>query len=251
MTGISNKSIEIRRVLDTNTTAPIGTSSNHIKVYALDNSLIKVINTEGDSYILANQEYVNTQIDSLSATYATISDVQTLSGDIYYELDQIETQIDALSGTYVFGEGSPNQLAFFTDVKEISGSASITFVDNNLVLTNTGLSLINGANVNIFAFEKININNGTNIVDEFDETIGNAVFWDILLTDETSFRAVNIIATWDNSIDKHIQFAEMSTPYIGDLTPITLTVNRMGTNVRLVANSTTDGWKIKAIRKTI
>lgn len=74
---------------------------------------------------------VEAQVHAISANYATISLVQTVSGNL-------QDQIDDIIASNVDGSGVANAVAYFTDTNTVTGTSSFTYAGNTLALTNAG-----------------------------------------------------------------------------------------------------------------
>lgn len=86
---------------------------------------------------------------------------------------------------------------------------------------------------------------GAITIDSFSTARISACCWVCLVTDNTNYRASQILATWDGV---SVQFLETKTADIGDTSDLTLTVDIDSDLLRLRAVPASGTWKIRARR---
>jgi len=91
----------------------------------------------------------------------------------------------------------------------------------------------------------------TVVVDSISLSSGiNGVRWTVVIEsdDELNMRTSYVLAVWKDD-GSSIEYAESSTPDIGDTDPVELSVILNGTNIELTATITgSDTWNIKSTR---
>ena len=126
--------------------------------------------------------------------------------------------------------------------------------------TMTGTITMN--NNRITSIEELRFNNGGNIgnqintdVDTGTETVANveiatytAAFFDFVIKKTTNVRSGTVYACHDGT---NVEFTETSTNDLGDTSDVTLSVDKSGTNLRLIATVTSDDWIIKSLIRAI
>jgi hypothetical protein len=98
--------------------------------------------------------------------------------------------------------------------------------------------------------ENIDIDTGTETIDTFADTIGEAAVWDYVVKKAGNLRAGNLVACWDSNADT-VEYAETHTNDIGSTTDVELSVDINSDNVRLLATVASDNWKCKVIRRLL
>lgn len=98
--------------------------------------------------------------------------------------------------------------------------------------------------------ENTDIDTGTETVDTFADTTGDAVKWNYVVKNGTNLRAGTIVACW-NASGNTTEYAETSTNDIGDTSQLTFDVDISSDNVRLQATATSDNWEVRVIRQLI
>ena len=90
------------------------------------------------------------------------------------------------------------------------------------------------------------------LIDQVDASRGNCVFWDLMVTDGTSFRASKLMVVWNNDATALI-INETSTESIGDTDGVVMKVDFDVTNtyVQLRAQINSGIWDIKAFKKVL
>jgi hypothetical protein len=94
-------------------------------------------------------------------------------------------------------------------------------------------------------FSNIDVDTGTETVDEFDITLTDGVRWDYVVKKTTNVVAGSIIACHDGTTN--VEFSNISTTVLGTVDVI-FTVDISGGNIRLRATASSDNWSIKGRR---
>jgi len=115
-------------------------------------------------------------------------------------------------------------------------------------ITSVTVNLENGA---ILANKQnIDIDTGTETVDTFADTIGDAVKWNYVVKNGVNLRAGTIVGVWE-ATGNTTEYTETSTNDIGDTSQLTFAVDISGDQVRLQATATSDNWEVRVIRQLI
>ena len=137
-------------------------------------------------------------------------------------------------------------------------------------LNNAGNSYLNGGNVGIGTASpaaKLDVSGDINIVsanisnqenadvDTGTETVANvliasytAAFFDFVIKSGTNVRAGTVYACHDGT---NVEYVETSTVDLGRTSDVTLSVDISGTNMRLLATTTSDNWSVKSLVRAI
>ena len=92
-----------------------------------------------------------------------------------------------------------------------------------------------------------NILTGTTTTDSFEDSLAIGCVWHYTVYDGTNFRAGQIQAFWNASLDI-VQFNETTTTDIGDTSGVSFLVDIFNNIVRLQCITTSNGWNIRAKR---
>jgi len=103
------------------------------------------------------------------------------------------------------------------------------------------------AGSDITRVENTDVDTGTEVIDTFSEGLSDACIWHYRVKKGTNLRAGTIIAVWEIGSDQ-VEFANNSTLDIGNTGDLTLSVDDVSNNIRLVANATSDDWSVRVIR---
>jgi hypothetical protein len=101
--------------------------------------------------------------------------------------------------------------------------------------------------------ENPDVDIGTEIIDEFPDTVGRAVTWKIVITKGPHISCVTAKTVWDSSTEVIAALVEDTVVYIGVLpsTHITLSCDLVANQVRLKATTISDNWSVKIIERII
>ena len=184
------------------------------------------------------------------------------------------TEVGAAGASYAIGIDGPDVTCNFTrcsfdgytnsgdyDIENYDGTCNLTdcvLVNNstNGTITYLGtvgtkdLLLENGAL--IANKQNTDIDAGTETVDTFADTAGDAVSWTYLVKKGANLRAGTIVACWDAS-GNTTEYTETHTNDIGDTSVITFDVDINSDNVRLLATATSGetNWIVRVVRTLI
>lgn len=102
--------------------------------------------------------------------------------------------------------------------------------------------------ITLQSFENNSIDAGSNIVGEIPTTSGNGANIEYLVKSNANYRVGNIMTVWDGS---SIQYAETTTLDIGDTSGVVLSTDLLNGNMRIIADSTSNGFTIKVLAKVM
>lgn len=97
-------------------------------------------------------------------------------------------------------------------------------------------------------YENSTISSGTNVVGSFPTSDGNGANFEYVVKSTVDYRVGQIMAVWDG-VD--VFYNEVTTIDLGNTTDIILQVDIAGGNVRLIADSVSAGWTVKALAKVL
>jgi len=98
--------------------------------------------------------------------------------------------------------------------------------------------------------ENVDIDIGTEVIDSFADTLGDAVVWDYMIKNGANKRAGNVIACWDSNANT-AEYAETHTNDMGNTDDLELSVDIDSDNVRLLGTAASDNWHCRVIRRLI
>jgi len=124
-----------------------------------------------------------------------------------------------------------------------------------LHITGANLEIVGGElkvdNATIKYGENTQVDIGTELIDAFDNTIGNGAMWTVSVRNGLNVRTSQVIGCW---VGSSVEYTEVSTLDIGDTSGLVLIVdNNVGSNglIRLQATATSNGWVVKSIRTVL
>lgn len=97
-------------------------------------------------------------------------------------------------------------------------------------------------------YENNGIITGTNVVGSFPTSEGNGANFEYVVKSTVDYRVGQIMAVWDG-VD--VFYNEVTTIDLGNTTDIILQVDIAAGNVRLIADSLSSGWTVKALAKVL
>ena len=97
-------------------------------------------------------------------------------------------------------------------------------------------------------YENNGITTGTNVVGSFPTSDGNGANFEYVVKSTVDYRVGQIMAVWDG-VD--VYYNEVTTIDLGNTTDIILQVDISGGNIRLIADSVSSGWTVKALAKVL
>lgn len=98
--------------------------------------------------------------------------------------------------------------------------------------------------------ENADVDIGTEIIDEFPDTVGNNVEWNIVISKGANVEKLTAATVWDAGTDAIAALITDTTATIGTI-DITLSCDLVADQVRLKATATSDDWSVKVIERTI
>lgn len=257
----------INNVTDTDTVDLVSTTlsisgDNVTKQIWLEIPSQYVVEADLSSFITSSE--VASISSSLQQEIADLSFVESINGVTSNSINFVSSSIgingNNTNKTVVLS--LPNDLVYQDDITdfatitqlanyvEISGdtmTGDLTMDSANIVITNGDFHL---NEVTYSAVVTENIDSNT-VIDEFPITLGNAGFWDILITNGTSYRASRVTAVW-NSTGTTIRYNEVSSESIGDTSDVDMNITIFnGTHIRVKALPATGTWDMRISRKVL
>ena len=181
------------------------------------------------------------------------------------------TSANVLFQLYIGGVAVPNMI----DDVPFGGSTSQEFVSIHAILSNiqqadvfdiratasTGTPnlLVEQGRFNVYTvgflnteqfkdFENPDVDTGTETVDSFTATAGNAAKFEVLILKGTNFKSSTVLAVWDGTNPPEV--SEVGPIVIGTI-DVTLTVDFSGGDIRLRATATSDDWIVRGKRTIV
>ena len=96
--------------------------------------------------------------------------------------------------------------------------------------------------------ENTNVDTGAEVVAQVSTSTYTAAFFDFVIKKVGNIRSGTVYACHDGT---NVEFTETSTNDLGDTSDVTLSVDKSGTNLRLIATVTSDDWIIKSLIRAI
>ena len=96
--------------------------------------------------------------------------------------------------------------------------------------------------------ENTDVDTGAEVVAQVSTSTYTAAFFDFVIKKVGNIRSGTVYACHDGT---NVEFTETSTQDLGDTSDVTLSVDKSGTNLRLIATVTSDDWIIKSLIRAI
>lgn len=188
---------------------------------------------------------------------ATVSG--TASSDQTFQIYVNGTAIpNALARVLFDGSGNPQNVTIHiveqevdqTDVFEVRAVAAAATPD--LLVQQGRFSIYTIGFINSEQhknFENLDVDIGTETVDNFTASLGNAVKFEYMVKKGVNIRTGVIFAHWDGTNQPNQN--ETGTIDSGDTSPLTLDADFSGGDIRLRATATTDDWIVRGKRTII
>ena len=96
--------------------------------------------------------------------------------------------------------------------------------------------------------ENTDVDTGAEVVAQVSTSTYTAAFFDFVIKKVGNIRSGTVYACHDGT---NVEFTETSTNDLGDTSDVTLSVDKSGTNLRLIATVTSDDWIIKSLIRAI
>lgn len=207
-----------------------------------------------DGYVINNDDVtIDYALDggSFQGSFITPTAFRALSDTSFQNLTQLDFRFKivgvetlssvALRGPDVLLELTPNGEVQILD----GGNQTVRF-------SKDGLSAYVGGqwvSLSDTAVSSDNVSGPTEIVDSFDETLGDSVEWLVTIKDGTNFKTSKVFATWDGN--GNVNYSQIGTKSIGDTSPVTISVDESSDNIRLISTIASGTWTIKAKRTIV
>lgn len=188
---------------------------------------------------------------------ATVSG--TASADITFQLYKNAVAVaNALARVLLDGSGNPQNVSIHVVMEDVQQSD--VFDIRAVASAGTPNLLVQQGRFNLYTigyinseqykdFENLDIDTGTEVIDSFSASLGNAVEFKYMIQKGTAFRGGTIIATWDGT--NAPVHGESGTVEIGDTSDLVLDVDFSGGNIRLTGTAASDDWIVKGKRTII
>ena len=145
-------------------------------------------------------------------------------------------------------------MQFFTYLSGLNERMRITSTGNvGIGTTSPGQKLDVNGNIKIQAAllsnqSNTNVDTGAEVVAQVSTSTYTAAFFDFVIKKVGNIRSGTVYACHDGT---NVEFTETSTNDLGDTSDVTLSVDKSGTNLRLIATVTSDDWIIKSLIRAI
>ena len=96
--------------------------------------------------------------------------------------------------------------------------------------------------------ENTDIDTGAEVVAQVSTSLYTAAFFDFVIKKGTNVRSGTVYACHDGT---NVEFTETSTQDLGDTSDVVLSVNKSGTNLRLLATVASNDWSVKSLIRAI
>lgn len=188
---------------------------------------------------------------------ATVSG--TASSDITFQFYKNGVAIaNALARVLFDGSGNPQNVVIHLvqedvqqsdvfDVRAVASAATPSILVQQGRFSMYTIGFINSEQYK--DFENLDIDTGTEVVDNFLASLGSAVEFKYTVIKGAAFRAGSIIAVWDGTNPP--EHSEIGTISIGDTSDLVLDVDFSGGDIRLKGTAASDNWIVKGKRTII
>jgi len=144
-----------------------------------------------------------------------------------------------------------NQSNFFIATQ--GGNVNLYYNNANKFNTsNTGVNITGEIALNDKALlsnqENTDVDTGAEVVAQVSTSTYTAAFFDFVIKKVGNIRSGTVYACHDGT---NVEFTETSTQDLGDTSDVTLSVDKSGTNLRLIATVTSDDWSVKSLIRAI
>ncbi len=165
-----------------------------------------------------------------------------------------QVTVGAIAGEGIAGN---SQLSFWTGDSAYMGTAPKMVIKNTgnvgIGTTTPGAKLDVAGNIIINSAllsnqENTNVDTGAGVVAQVSTSTYTAAFFDFVIKKVGNIRSGTVYACHDGI---NVEFTETSTNDLGDTSDVTLSVDKSGTNLRLIATVTSDDWIIKSLIRGI
>jgi hypothetical protein len=133
-----------------------------------------------------------------------------------------------------------------------NGSVDL-YYNNSLKFETTGSGVLVLGDIQIDSAllsnqDNTDVDTGAEVVAQVSTSTYTAAFFDFVIKKVGNIRSGTVYACHDGT---NVEFTETSTQDLGDTSDVTLSVDKSGTNLRLIATVTSDDWIIKSLIRAI
>lgn len=181
------------------------------------------------------------------------------SATITFQLYKNNVAVDNMIDTVTFGASTSQELVSFhgvienaqqSDVFDVRATASVGTPNLLVEQGRFNLYTIGFLNSEQFKdFSNLDVDTGTETVDNFPSSSGNAVKFEVVIIKGTNFKQSTILAVWDG-VNQPEQ-GELGPGVIIGTVDVTLAVDFSGGEIRLRATATSDDWIVKGKRTIV
>lgn len=98
--------------------------------------------------------------------------------------------------------------------------------------------------------ENADVDTGTETVDEFPDTVGKGVTWEVVISKGAAIEHVTARTVWDAATNVIATLVTDTAVFVGTI-DVTLSCDLVADQVRLRATATSDDWSVKVIERVI
>ena len=134
--------------------------------------------------------------------------------------------------------GNDSVELYFNNARRLRTTTGGVFVEGEIKIDSALLDLQ----------ENTDVDTGAEVVAQVSTSTYTAAFFDFVIKKVGNIRSGTVYACHDGT---NVEFTETSTQDLGDTSDVTLSVDKSGTNLRLIATVTSDDWSIKSLIRAI
>ena len=159
-------------------------------------------------------------------------------GDVRMDVNTFRVRSSSGTETMIKATQNDNVELYFNNVRKIRTTSGGVFVEGEIKIDSALLSNQNNTDVDT----------GAEVVAQVSTSTYTAAFFDFVIKKVGNIRSGTVYACHDGT---NVEFTETSTQDLGDTSDVTLSVDKSGTNLRLIATVTSDDWIIKSLIRAI
>lgn len=139
-------------------------------------------------------------------------------------------------------------LADLCDANALPYSPQITTVEQPDLIIGGSTSVTNVTSSDSTAFSNLTVTSPSEVIDSFAYTLSNGVRWEYNIRTATTMRKGSFSTGWLSDGSDIDDGVDISTAEIGDTSPVVLSCDISGGNVRLIATVSSGTWTISGKR---